>query len=163
MGRMNHLYISLCALPLLACTAVIAGEEIRAPAPGRVPGAARAPAPAAPGSGAGGSSFSEACTGTEVVTSKRLVRLTFNQLVNSVGNLFGAAVATNHPDRLHDPRRDPPYLPPLSSPREGSVITDSVWLTADNISQAVAKHVFDTSLTVTACTASPTDECGQGT
>ncbi len=157
MSRTNHLYISLCALPLLACTATLAGQEEDGSGGGSGSGSG-----SGPGSGAGGSTFSEDCAGTEVVTPKRLVRLTFNQLVNSIGNLFGAAVATTIQTDFTIPDATHRTFPPLSSPREGSVITDSVWLTADNISQVVAKHVFDDFATVTACTATPTDECGQG-
>src|SRR5262245_13520635 len=78
-----------------------------------------------------------ACTGSEIQASKRLVRLTFNQYVNSVRALLNTTIAdqlANNPgyaivDSTHR------SFPPLSSTREGVNITDNVWDTADRMAQ----------------------------
>jgi hypothetical protein len=90
-----------------------------------------------------------------------LVRLTFNQVANSIRTWFGNAladqIATTY--EIGDPTSR--TFPPLASPREGSVVTDATWAKLDLISQAVGKYVLDNFTTVTGCGASPTDACAQ--
>ena len=105
-----------------------------------------------------------ACTGTEIQASKRIVRLTFNQFVNSVRSLLGTTIADQLANNANYSIVDSTHrsFPPLSSPREGINITDNVWDTADRMSQDVAKYVFDNFGTVTSCTgANVTDTCAQ--
>jgi len=109
------------------------------------------------GSGGGGPS---ACTGTEDVAKKRLIRLTFNQIVNSIGSLFNGALATTVATTNSVPDATERTFPPLINPREGTVITDSQWSKGDAIAVQVAKHVLDNFATVTGC-ATATDACAQ--
>ena len=109
--------------------------------------------------GAGGGGPTD-CMGTDVTASKRLIRLTFNQVVNSIGSLLGndlaraVAAANSIPDATER------SFPPLSNPREGTAITDSQWSKGDSIAAQVGKYVFDNFATVTGCqTAS--DACAQ--
>jgi hypothetical protein len=112
-----------------------------------------------------------ACTGDPVVTPKRIVRLSFNQIASSVRAMFttasGATVGTAIGDKILN---NPAYsivdaahrwFPPLSNPREGSVLIDTVWQTGDNIGKEVAQYVFDNFTTVSKCPATPTDACAQ--
>jgi len=101
------------------------------------------------------------CEGSTVAASKRMVRLTFNQLANSVRSLFGDAladevVATFEIGSLSD--RD---FPPLASPREGSLFIDAVWQSSDAIAQKVGQYVFDNFTSVTGCSDPPTADCGK--
>jgi Protein of unknown function (DUF1592)/Protein of unknown function (DUF1588)/Protein of unknown function (DUF1595)/Protein of unknown function (DUF1585) len=122
------------------------------------------------GSGGGGDptictpAQAAACTGSEVQASKRIVRLTFNQFVNSVRSLLGTTIADQLANNANYSIVDATHrsFPPLSSPREGINITDNVWDTADRMAQDVAKYVFDNFGTVTSCTgANVTDTCAQ--
>lgn len=101
------------------------------------------------------------CDGTEVVAPKRLVRLTFNQIANSIRSWFGSALADQVTTtyEIGDPTHR--TFPPLSNPREGSVVTDATWSKVDLIAQAVGKYVLDNFTTATNCGASPTDVCAQ--
>lgn len=107
------------------------------------------------------------CTGDPVTVQKRMVRLTFNQMVATIRATFGNAIA----DKIDN---DPIYaldlldakhrgFPPLGSPREGSVITDGTWATGDQLSQVTAQYVLDNFATVTGCTQTGTalDTCAQ--
>jgi hypothetical protein len=107
------------------------------------------------------------CTGDPVMVQKRMVRLTFNQIVTTIRAVFGDATANKI-------STDPAYaldlldvkhrgFPPLGSPREGSVITDGPWLTGDQLAQAAAKYVLDNFATVTGCTqtGAALDACAQ--
>ena len=75
------------------------------------------------------------CTGTEVQASKRTVRLTFNQIAESIRALLGDAIANKiiADFEIVDARHR--WFPPLANPREGTVITDSPWDTGDRIAQ----------------------------
>ena len=126
--------------------------------------------PAGGGSGGGGNettctpALTAACTGSEVQASKRIVRLTFNQFVNSIRSLLGTTIADQLANNANYSIVDSTHrsFPPLSSPREGVNITDNVWDTADRMAQDVAKYVFDNFGTVTSCTGTNvTDTCAQ--
>jgi hypothetical protein len=101
------------------------------------------------------------CTGDELSAPKRLVRLTFNQQVNAfaalLGQMYADAVSAEFviPDATHR------TFPPLGNPREGSSIIESTWQTGDNIAQDAAQYVLENFTQVTACPATPTDQCGQ--
>ena len=96
-----------------------------------------------------------------VSNSKRLIRLTFNQIANSLGGLLGAAFRSQLVATFEIPDPTLRTFPPLGNPREGSVVTDSQWQEADAIGQAAGKYVLDNFATVTSCGATPTDACGQ--
>jgi hypothetical protein len=108
-----------------------------------------------------------ACTGDPTIVQKRMVRLSFNQVVTTIRAVLGDALAdkiANDPiyatDLLDAKHRG---FPPLASPREGSVITDATWTTGDQIAQQAAKHVLDNFAAVTKCTATGAalDTCAQ--
>jgi hypothetical protein len=100
------------------------------------------------------------CTGTDVILAKRVVRLSFNQIENSIrsvlGNPIADQIATNY--QIADAQHR--TFPPLSNPREGSVVTDTVWNIDDQIAQEVAQYVFTNFAAATGC-ATATDACAQ--
>jgi hypothetical protein len=114
-------------------------------------------------SGSGGTN----CTGNDVVAPKRLIRLTFNQIVNTIGavlpnpNTNGVSniqtqLTTNY--QIVDAQHR--TFPPLSSPREGAVITQGVWTQDDLMARDVGQFVFNNFPSVTNCT-NVTDMCAQ--
>jgi hypothetical protein len=90
-----------------------------------------------------------------------LIRLTFNQIVNSVRAALGAELATtlSNSFEIGDPTER--TFPPLGSPREGSVVTDSVFSKNDGIAQAIGQFVFERFDTLSGCGATPADDCAQ--
>jgi hypothetical protein len=112
------------------------------------------------GTGGAGGTGPSACTGTDITASKRLIRLTFNQIVNSIGALLGNTLATAVSMANSIPDATERSFPPLSNPREGTAITDSQWSKGDSIAVQVGKYVFDNFATVTGC-ATATDACAQ--
>ncbi|MFO7180945.1 MAG: DUF1592 domain-containing protein, partial [Pseudomonadota bacterium] len=134
-----------------------------------VPGTGGAPstvggAPGRGGStpaGTGGAPPTTECVGSTVAAPKRLIRLTFNQIVSSVRAIFGAELATTLSTtfEIGDPTER--TFPPLGSPREGSVVTDSVWSKNDGIAQRIGEYVSERFATVTPCGDAPTDACAE--
>jgi hypothetical protein len=122
-------------------------------------GAGSAGAPVVGGTSAGGPPLS--CTTPQTATSKRLVRLSFNQIASSIGGLIdtmlGSKVAADNQvvDAEHR------TFPPLQNPREGNSVTDATWKTIDAMAQAAGQYVFDNFAAVTSCGATPTDDCAQ--
>ncbi|MET0593134.1 MAG: DUF1592 domain-containing protein [Polyangiaceae bacterium] len=112
------------------------------------------------GAGGAGGSGPTACTGTEVTAAKRLIRLTFNQLVNSIASLVDGTIAAAVATAQSIPDATERSFPPLSSPREGSVITDSQWSKGDKMAVQVAQYVVDNFAKITGC-ATATDTCAQ--
>jgi hypothetical protein len=135
------------------------------------PGLGGSITPSGTGGATGGSAGPVACTpapatapcsGTEVQAAKRTVRLTFNQVAESIRALLGDTIANKIivDFEIVDARHR--WFPPLANPREGTVITDSPWDTGDRIAQEAAQYVFDNFGTVTGCTGSNvTDTCAQ--
>jgi hypothetical protein len=113
------------------------------------------------GGGPGGGSGPGACQGSEIVASKRLIRLTFNQQVNSIRALFGDAIAARVVADFDLPEPTERTFPPLANTREGSVVTDTVWQMSDNVAKAVGEYVLENFATVTTCGAAPTDDCAE--
>lgn len=103
----------------------------------------------------------EDCEGSVLGASKRMVRLTFNQLASSVRALFGDALAEQVKSTFEIGSLTDRDFPPLASPREGSLFIDTVWQSSDAIAQLVGQYVFDNFATVTACADPATAECGQ--
>jgi hypothetical protein len=117
--------------------------------------------------GAGGPNGPGPCTGDPTLVQKRVVRLSFNQVLTTVRAILGNTIAdkiANDPIYAADlPDAKHRRFPPLASPREGSVITDAAWTTGDQIAQTVGQYVFDNFATVTKCTQTGTalDTCAQ--
>jgi hypothetical protein len=97
---------------------------------------------------------------TTVAAPRRLVRLTFNQIGNAVRSLLGAAAgdAITTKYEIGDPTQR--AFPALTSPREGTSVTDAVWSKGDGIATTAGQYVFDNFAAVTGC-ATPTDACAQ--
>jgi hypothetical protein len=122
-----------------------------------------------PGVGAGGAGSVDGqspvaptdCSGTANAASKRIVRLSFNQIANSIGTLIDPSLTSQLAvdNAILDSKHR--AFPPLQSPREGSAITDGQWTTIDAMASAGAQYVFDNFDAVTGCAADPTDSCAQ--
>jgi Protein of unknown function (DUF1592)/Protein of unknown function (DUF1588)/Protein of unknown function (DUF1595)/Protein of unknown function (DUF1585) len=123
-------------------------------------GSTGGPVAGAPGTGAGGPvTVDPACAGTDLPATKRIVRLSFNQVANSIGALIDAALGTKISTDFELLDSEHRAFPPLQSPREGNSLTDQSWGTIDQIASSVGKYVFDNFATVTGCGAMPTDAC----
>jgi len=101
------------------------------------------------------------CTGSELAMPKRLIRLSFNQLANTlrggVGDAFADQMITEHEIATPGKRA----VPPLADISEGSSYIDTRWQTADDIANAAGQHVHDNFATFTECGAAPTTECAR--
>jgi hypothetical protein len=100
-----------------------------------------------------------ACAGTDLPAAKRIVRLSFNQLANSIGALIDSALGVKVSTDFELLDAGHRAFPPLASPREGNSLTDQSWGVTDQIGQSVGKYVFDNFAAVTNCGATPTDAC----
>lgn len=102
-----------------------------------------------------------ACASDKPLGTKRIVRLSFNQIANSIGTLIDPslteALATTNAilDSKHR------AFPPLQSPREGGIVTDGQWTTIDAMASAAAQHVADNVTAVTGCEATVTEACAR--
>lgn len=101
------------------------------------------------------------CQGSDVAAAKRMVRLTFNQIVASIRVIFGNAQADAIALKYEVGDLTRRTFPPLANPREGSTVTDAIWQSGDNIAQDLGRYVFDNFATITGCTATPTDQCAR--
>lgn len=113
------------------------------------------------GSDSGSGAATAECTGSDLTAAKRIVRLSFNQLANSIGTLVNAALGTKlieANDILDVQHR---AFPPLQSPREGNSVTDATWKTLDSMAADAGKYVLDNFASATSCGANPTDACAQ--
>jgi hypothetical protein len=128
--------------------------------------------PGAPGaSGTGGAggvivgsgSASSTCDGSDVSDSKRVVRLTFNQISRTLhallGDAFGAKVDADY--EIGTQASTPRTFPPLASPQEGSTITTGTWQKIDLIANAAGAYTLANLNQVTGCGATPTDACAK--
>jgi len=112
-----------------------------------------------PGGGPG--SGGELCAGTDVVAPKRIIRLSFNQMESSIRALLGDTIADKIALDYQIADAQHRTFPPLSNPREGAVVTDTVWTLDDQIAQEAAQYVHDNFGAATGC-GSATDACAQG-
>jgi hypothetical protein len=122
----------------------------------------------------GGSINGMQCTGssTGVIVPKRLVRLTFNQIVNSIGALLNSVpipgadggAATTIQDYLTNKYMitDSQHrsFPPLTNLKEGPVINIPNLGQSDQIATDVGMFVFNNFAAATGCTTA-TDSCAQ--
>lgn len=115
------------------------------------------------GAGTGAAAFTPdpTCSGSDLPAAKRIVRLSFNQVANSVGSLVDAALGAKLVEDFELVDAEHRAFPPLQSPREGNSLTDQSWGTIDQIAQAAGLYVFDNFATITGCGATPTDACAQ--
>lgn len=119
-----------------------------------------------PVAGVGGSGTSngdpDACEGGPAVSSKRLVRLSFNQVANSIATLVDAALGPAIAEEYELVDAEHRAFPPLQSPREGNSFTDQSWSAVDQIAQDVGFHVAQNVATLTSCGAEPELVCVSG-
>jgi hypothetical protein len=117
-------------------------------------------ATAGTGSGTGGA---KTCEGSDVADSKRVVRLSFNQISNTIrsllGDTFGAKVDADY--EIGADSSTARTFPPLSSPQEGSTVTTGHWQKVDLIASAAGSYALANLNQVTACGAAPTDACAE--
>jgi len=90
------------------------------------------------------------------------VRLSFNQVANSLKTLIDDIVGSEIVENFELLDAEHRAFPPLQSPREGNSFTDQSWSTADQIAQAAGTYVQENLGAVTGCGAAPTDECALG-
>jgi hypothetical protein len=104
-----------------------------------------------------------ACDGSTVSEAKRVVRLSFNQISNTMHSLFGDTLGTklDADFEIGPESQTARTFPPLASPREGSVITATIWPLNDQMAAAAGTYVLANLDAVTACGAAPTDACAQ--
>lgn len=110
-------------------------------------------------SGSGTAGSTTACS--EVIVPKRIIRLSFNQIANTITNLFDAATTADVTSTVDIPSPLGRTFPPLGSGTEGNLVTDSQWSMGDTIAQRVAAHVFENVATITGCGEAPAAECGR--
>ncbi|MFO7180454.1 MAG: DUF1592 domain-containing protein [Pseudomonadota bacterium] len=142
------------------------GSGTSTPDPGTTnPGTGGAPgAPASGGTGPGGTGPGNpdaTCFGTELIASKRVVRLSLNQLVNTLGTLIAPSLRTELAAEHQVVDAQHRAFPPLQDPREGNSIIDTTWKTIDAMAQTAGEYVRENLATVTGCGATPTDACAQ--
>ena len=112
---------------------------------------------AGPG-GEGGVGGDEECATTPLVP-RRLVRLSEQQIVNSVGALAGEPLAAEIRVMQAVVPPESRSFPPLAS--GGVFIGDTQVAFGDRVARAVGKHTFDDFARVTGCSAAPDDACGR--
>lgn len=140
-----------------AATAAAAAAAGTAAVPGAAGTAANPTVGGAAGTSAGGAPSTEPCTGTDVVAPKRLVRLTFDQQVNAIAAQLDPTFAASLKSEYDVPDARHRTFPPLLNPREGAVVTESVWQVGDNIAKEAGSYVLDNFATVTGCGAGDQD------
>ena len=104
-----------------------------------------------------------ACDGSTVSEAKRIVRLSFNQLSNTMHSLLGDNFGTKLDTDFEIGPQSPTArtFPPLASPREGGAITATIWPLNDQMAAAAGTYTLANLDAVTACGAAPTDACAQ--
>lgn len=113
-------------------------------------------------SAGGGSGGTAGCVGTDAVSAKRVVRLSFNQIATSLGSLVDATLGTEIVEEFELVDAQHRAFPPLQSPREGNSFTDQSWSAADQIAQYAGDYVVAHLDTLTGCGTEPTDDCALG-
>jgi hypothetical protein len=153
-----------CAWLGVGCTGVIDGTGH---APGSAGSSGVGPDGTVNGAGSGGAAVDKPpnmatdCEGWDIAMSKRVIRLSFNQLATSLRPVFGDEFAdkmvTEH--AIKDPSER--TFPPLGDTDEGSSYIDTKWQTADAIASAAGQRAFENFASFTSCGAAPTAECAQ--
>jgi len=161
--------IAIASFVLPACTGNVDGTKNPAMTSGGGSASSTGGAPSSTTGGTGtvgmipGGNGSIACDGSTVSDAKRIVRLSFNQLSNTMHSLLGDAFG-NKLDADFEIGAESPTartFPPLASPREGGVISGTIWPLNDQMAAAAGTYVLANLDAVTACGAAPTDACAQ--
>lgn len=126
-------------------------------------GAGTSPSATAGAGAAAGAVGSGACEGGVVSDSKRVVRLSFNQLSRTIHTLLGDAFGAKADADFEIGAESPTArtFPPLSSPQEGSTITTGIWQKVDLIASAAGNYALANLDQVTGCGAAPSDACAE--
>jgi hypothetical protein len=114
---------------------------------------------AAGGSSGSGGTDSQRCE--EVVTPKRLVRLTFNQIASSLQSAFGAELAAEVRRSAQIAPTSLRAFPPLADTGEGNTYIPAKWQTSEAIAAKAGDHVLANFAQLTGCAEPATAECGQ--
>lgn len=103
------------------------------------------------------------CEGDEVTDSKRVVRLSFNQLSRTLHVLLGDDLGREI-DAQFEIGQDAAVartFPPLSSPQEGSSITTGLWQKVELIAKHASEYVASNANAVTGCGDVPSEACSR--
>jgi Protein of unknown function (DUF1592)/Protein of unknown function (DUF1588)/Protein of unknown function (DUF1595) len=119
-------------------------------------GAAGASVAASAGEATGGNATT--CQSGDVA-AKRLVRLSFNQVLGTVGELLGPAL---HEELSQDEglTLEPRSFPVLAAPNEGQAYVEGNLQVLDRLARRASEHVLDDFSRVTGCE-SPSDACAR--
>lgn len=109
--------------------------------------------------GSGGGGAEAACEGGDTVATKRVVRLSFNQVANTIASLVAPELGAQIMEEFELVDEEHRAFPPLQSAREGNSFTDQSWSSVDQIAQAAGDYVAANLEAVTGCAADPADEC----
>jgi hypothetical protein len=168
--------------PALRSGAVLAGLFLFSACTGSMEGNMNMP-PASGGSSSGGSSSGGGggstptagsavvgpdgkvvpCEGSTVSEAKRIVRLSFNQISNTMHSLFNEKLGQklDVDFEMGAESQTSRNFPPLASPQEGSVISATIWPVNDQIAEASGTYTLANLDEITGCGAAPTDACAQ--
>lgn len=116
------------------------------------------------GAGVGpGTAGSATCEGSVISDSKRVIRLSFNQISRTLHALLGDTFGSKTDAEFEIGAESPTArtFPPLSSPQEGSTITTGIWQKVDLIASAAGNYVLENLDQVTGCGATPSDACAE--
>jgi hypothetical protein len=104
-----------------------------------------------------------ACDGSTVTDSKRIVRLSFNQISNTIHSLFGDTLGqkVDVDYEIGPESQTPRTFPPLANPHELGNIGKTIWPINDQIAAAAGTYTLANLDAVTRCGATPTDACAQ--
>jgi hypothetical protein len=104
-----------------------------------------------------------ACDGPQVINNKRIVRLSMNQISNSIHAIFGDTLGSQVDSKALIGPNSPSSrtFPPLSSATEGATIIAKIWQDLDAIAAQTGEYALANVNAVTACGAAPTDACAQ--
>ncbi len=119
-------------------------------------GAAGATAAGAGGGGTG----PVACEGSSAAVRKRVVRLSFNQVLSSVSSLLDASLAAQLRAELGLPLGAERAIPALMHHQEGASYTEASLVTADRIAQVAGEYVRAQLSEVTGCEQPVDAACG---
>ncbi|MES1187227.1 MAG: DUF1592 domain-containing protein [Myxococcales bacterium] len=160
--------IAIASFVLPACTGSVDGNKNPAMTSGGGSASSTGGAPSSTG-GTGtvgmipGGNGPIACEGSTVSEAKRIVRLSFNQISNTMHSLLGDAFGSklDADFEIGVDAQTGRTFPPLASPREGGVISATIWPLNDQMASAAGTYVLGNLDAVTACGAAPTDACAQ--
>jgi hypothetical protein len=166
--------LTLATAALVGCTGEIGPPESGSRArpwlaPGSTgssvgaPGTSSTGEPGTASTGPGGTSTTPgaACDGTALTSSKRIVRLSFNQLASSLGTLVSSELAAKLIADNEIVDAEHRAFPPLQSPREGNSVTDATWKTMDTMASSAAQFAADNFSKISKCGTDPSDACAQ--